>query len=420
MLQLPAQCFRCRRRSPLLLLLLAGLLGALGLTALRRHVRQPAEPGASRAAVRLSTSLPAPLPPPLAASARANDTCLLFVTRTMSLTKVRRTLFSAQQRFNGRFGHRLVVLGEQPFDAAFQQTLRLMLGSGGSHADVAFGQIDPADWAYPDWVDRGRARHAAADWAAAHDRDGDGADAEGRPGYRHMVRYWAAPFADHALLAGCAFVWRLEPGAHFTCDIADDPLARMRRDRVAYAFSVALDAEMPDAAPSLRPVARDFISAHPELFAASATGGSGGRGNSLAWLFADRRAGSSPFPREQCRFLTNSELVDLSFVRSAAYRKLFAFVDRLGVFYYERWSDATVRALAVALFLPASRVLWLDHVGYRHDRLSNCPEGDERQMRCTCDPRKSAHLLPMACSAGWGNSTGPAPEARFAMDPRLV
>ncbi|KAJ2376474.1 hypothetical protein IW150_001964 [Coemansia sp. RSA 2607] len=396
---LSALCFRCRRRSPLLLalLLLAALLGALGFSALRRHTYAPS---ASAPLVRLSTDLPPPLPP---APKPATDTCMLFVTRSMSLTKVRRTLFSAQQRFNNRFAHPLVLLSDQPFDAQFQQTVRLMLGA---NASVAFGLIEESDWGYPAWIDRARAEHAADNWVDAHD---DEDDAGGRPGYRHMLRYWAAPFADHPLLAGCTYLWRLEPGAHFTCDLPRDPLARMRSQNTAYAFSVALT-EMPDAAPSLVPVARDFISAHPELFTDAAN-------NSLAWLF-DRRSAKNG--GEQCRFLTNSELIDLRFVRSDAYRKLFAYVDRLGVFYYERWSDATVRALAVAMFLPATRVQWLDDVGYRHDRLNNCPQPEAIQMRCTCDPLKSSHLLPMACSAGWPNSTHAASESVFAIDPHLV
>lgn len=49
------------------------------------------------------------------------------------------------------------------------------------------------------------------------------------------------------------------------------------------------------------------------------------------------------------------------------------FLDEKGGFFYERWGDAPVHSLAVALFLPKEKVIHLDYISYRHNPYTACP-----------------------------------------------
>ncbi|KAJ2775758.1 hypothetical protein H4R18_005941 [Coemansia javaensis] len=269
--------------------------------------------------------------PPLGPGVRDPGGCLVVVARSSSLTKVRRTMFDVERRFNVRFGYPYVVLGEDELPAGFRAAVAAMAAGGGAR----FGRVPAGDWG------------------------------------ARMARYWAAPFADHPALAQCRYAWRLEPGSHHTCDVEHDPIAAMRRDALAYAFAVA---HAPAGEPAL-----PLVQPH------------GSNRSSAAWLRAPATA--------RCRVLASSELVDLDFVRSPAYRALFAAADRAGAF-AAGWTDASVRTLAVATLLDRQRVRWLADLGYSHGSLHNCPAAPHRQMRCHCDPRSSTHLV-SRCAEFW-------------------
>ena len=67
-------------------------------------------------------------------------------------------------------------------------------------------------------------------------------------------------------------------------------------------------------------------------------------------------------------FSTNFEVMSLDFFRSPAYRALFDHIDAVGGIYTERWGDAVVRALSLALLQPANAVLKLN-ISYAHNFL---------------------------------------------------
>jgi hypothetical protein len=86
---------------------------------------------------------------------------------------------------------------------------------------------------------------------------------------------------------------------------------------------------------------------------------------------------------------SNFEIADLDFWRSPAYQDYFAHLDKSGGFYYEvrpgrpsragalsdtprgtqRWGDAPVHSLAVALLLPKSALHQFDTIGARRRRV---------------------------------------------------
>ncbi|KAJ1726075.1 hypothetical protein LPJ61_005435, partial [Coemansia biformis] len=63
-------------------------------------------------------------------------------------------------------------------------------------------------------------------------------------------------------------------------------------------------------------------------------------------------------------------------------------LDRAGGFFYERWGDAPVHSLGVAMFLGKREVHWFDDIGYYHGPLWNCPKGAANK-KCWCPAEDS-------------------------------
>jgi alpha 1,2-mannosyltransferase len=61
---------------------------------------------------------------------------------------------------------------------------------------------------------------------------------------------------------------------------------------------------------------------------------------------------------------SNFEVGSLDFWRARAYADFFAALDASGGFYYERWSDAPVHTLALALLLPKDQLHFFAPLGY--------------------------------------------------------
>lgn len=83
---------------------------------------------------------------------------------------------------------------------------------------------------------------------------------------------------------------------------------------------------------------------------------------------------------------SNFEIADMEFWRGEAYQVFFDFLERKGGFYYERWGDAPVHSIAVALFASRHKLHFFTDVGYRHSPFQHCPQGDDwAQNKCSCD-----------------------------------
>ncbi|KAF8951737.1 hypothetical protein BGZ52_009965 [Haplosporangium bisporale] len=57
-----------------------------------------------------------------------------------------------------------------------------------------------------------------------------------------------------------------------------------------------------------------------------------------------------------CHFLFNFEIGSLNFWRSEAYMTFFDYLDKASGFYYERWGDASVHSIALALVTEESQL----------------------------------------------------------------
>lgn len=176
-------------------------------------------------------------------------------------------------------------------------------------------------------------------------------------------------FYDHAALAPYDWYWRLEPDVSFTCAITYDPFVEMAKRDKKYGYTIALW-EQGKTAPSLFRQLDDYKRS---------------LGLPTTWLWrAMTDASTAPWPIRRfvlpwirnrdrygdlwngCHFWSNFEIADLRFFRSQPYRHMFAHLDAAGGFYYERWGDAPVHSLAVALLLDPHQVHHFADVGYVH------------------------------------------------------
>lgn len=150
--------------------------------------------------------------------------------------------------------------------------------------------------------------------------------------------------------------------------------------------------ELPGAIQSLWLTTRDFMKDNPHLVLSS-------NKTIMPWLLDD--FGEYNY----CHMWSNFEIVDLKFLRSEAYQSYFKFLDRRGGFFYERyvqhasnnkhtsaltsiasfrWSDAPVRTLAAAMFLPRHKIHFFNSIGYTHSVASHCPVNRDYE-HCSCD-----------------------------------
>ncbi|KAJ2464842.1 alpha 1,2-mannosyltransferase 2.4.1, partial [Coemansia sp. RSA 2320] len=229
--------------------------------------------------------------------------------------------------------------------------------------------IPSEHWSYPDFINQTYAQECR------QNLEKQGVFYALSESYRHMCRFNSGFFFRHPLLDELDWYWRLEPDVEYSCDIDYDPFLYMSRRGIKYGYTIALH-EYPETIPNLWATAKDFISLQPEFIR---------HANGMQWLSDD---GGATY--NGCHFWSNFEIGSLNFFRSKEYLAYFDYLDRAGGFFYERWGDAPVHAIAAALLLSKEEVHWFEDIGYYHNPWTNCPQSHESRLRCHCDPAKSA------------------------------
>ncbi|KAF9258387.1 glycosyltransferase family 15 protein [Marasmius fiardii PR-910] len=281
-----------------------------------------------------------------------------------------------ERRFNRRFGYPWVFLNEEEFEEDFKRRV-----GEATSAPVSFGLIPYDDWYSPDWIDEEKAIEGRKNLLAENVIYADSVP------YRNMCRFNSGFFFRHPLLQPYRYYWRVEPGISYTCDINYDPFTFMRDHDKIYGFTIVLT-ELEATIRTLWDYVKEFIQEHPHYLAANNAmrflSGNGGDMYNLFW--------------------SNFEIADMEFWRGEAYLKFFEFLDSKGGFYYERWGDAPVHSIAVALFADRNKLHFFDDIGYRHPPFEHCPTGQIRAGRnCECGPAYSIDSYPPSCVARYHN-----------------
>lgn len=180
------------------------------------------------------------------------------------------------------------------------------------------------------------------------------------------------------------YYWRVEPDIQFNCDINYDLFKYMQDNNKVYGFAMA-PFEIHTTVLSLWSVVKNFTSVYPEYVT---------KGNNFELMTDDE---GETF--NMCHFWSNFEIGDMDFYRTQRYSDFFEYMDLSGGFFYERWGDAPVHTMAVALFLKREQVHYVDNTGYYHSPNGQCPrDADIRnELNCDCDPNLDFNWAKDSC-----------------------
>lgn len=287
---------------------------------------------------------------------------IVILARNSDIEGLNKTIPMFEDRFNKKFRYPYVFLNDVPFNEQFKNSIRKFTTN-----KVSFGTIPNEHWSYPSFINVTKADECRVDMERRDIIYG------GSLSYRHMCRFNSGFFYRHPLLQEYDYYWRIEPWVEFLCDVDYDPFLFMKQNNKEYGFVIMVP-EYIETVPTLWNTVEKFMEQYPQLVHPK---------NTLS-MFR-----SSDGTYNLCHFWSNFEIGSLKFFRSGAYAKYFEFLDKAGGFFYERWGDAPVHSIGVAMFLPKEKIHFFEDIGYFHNPFYNCPANPALQLRCSCDPKKS-------------------------------
>ncbi|PVV02484.1 hypothetical protein BB560_001929 [Smittium megazygosporum] len=295
---------------------------------------------------------------------------LVSLVRNSDLSEMRSTIRELEDRFNYKYGYPYIFLNDVPFTDEFKEGVTVL-----TKANVSFGILDSESWGYPEWIDQEKAAHIRKTAKYMH---------AGSESYRFMCRFQSGYVFRHKLLEDLDFYWRIEPEVNYFCDIDYDPFEFMHDNNKIYGWNLA-PTELKETIPTLWDVTKQFMREYPNHIP---------KDNLLKWVTDENGDYNG------CHFWSNFEIVNLSFYRSKAYMDYFNYLDKAGGFFYERWGDAPVHTLAVAMFLSKDQVQFFNDIGYFHPAIGFCPEGSDSRGKCVCDPKEHPEMN-LECVKRW-------------------
>ncbi|KAI5799230.1 glycosyltransferase family 15 protein [Peziza echinospora] len=313
---------------------------------------------------------------------RVNATILSLV-RDTDLPTLIKTIQSLEQSFNHIYHYPYLLLNNVPFTQEFRKQILQHTSS-----PVTFSVIPPDDWSLPAHISGPRLQ-SSFDKLTSLDAEVQYADSLS---YRQMCRYYSGKFMHHPDLAKYKYYWRIDPHVDFYCNMTYDPFRYLQEREMVYGWTISVY-DNPDTITSLWPTVQSFLEVNQDIKLHPK--------NTLGWVTdtypnppphsadssnstSSRAARANGF--STCHFWSNFEIADLDFFRSETYTRYFEYLDREGGFFYERWGDAPVHSIALALFADRSKVHWFADIGYRHVPYWNCPNDPGRCDTGVCVP----------------------------------
>ncbi|KAH8888558.1 glycosyl transferase [Thozetella sp. PMI_491] len=292
------------------------------------------------------------------------NAALVMLTRNSELATALKSIHSVEKHFNRWFHYPFVFLNDEPWSEEFILAMNSSV-SGGARFEV----IPKEEWTFPSWMDTSDAR-------ASIERQGKaGILYAGLETYHHMCRFFSGKFYTLEALKPYKWYWRIEPDVDFYCSITYDPFVEMAKHKKIYGYTMALWEERATCPSLFRKIA-DWKEINKirdtELWKATIAPSwvPWPIRSMLAWFRHHDRYGNG---WSLCHYWSNFEIADLDWFRGKAYQDLFEYLDKSGGFYYERWGDAPVHSLALALLAQPEKVHHFEDMGYRHDYFYQCP-----------------------------------------------
>ncbi|CAM0140857.1 unnamed protein product [Umbelopsis sp. WA50703] len=271
------------------------------------------------------------------------NAAFIILARNSNEAGLLSSLQQNEEKFNKKYNYPYIILNDEMFTEEFRQVI-----SNATRAQVKFGTIDQSMWGYPEWVDQEK---AAKDRETLKAQSVPYASSES---YRHMCRFQSGFFFRHPLTLDYDYYWRIEPDVDYYCELDYDVFAFMEAKDLKYGWTLSLT-DYPVTLPSFWPTVQKWMAKHPEWMTT-------GKSSLRKWLHDDPEMEHYNF----CHFWSNFEIGSLKWLRSEEYLSYFEHLDKSGGFFYERWGDAPVHSVAVALMLNESDVHFFNDIGYKN------------------------------------------------------
>ena len=306
--------------------------------------------------------------------------CFVSLIRNKELDGMVHSIKLVQRRFNNKFKYPWIFLNDEEFTDEFKNGIKEVL----PNIEVRFGLISAEEWSLPDFIDLTKAEESRMKMRnTIHG---------GSASYRYMCRYQSGYFFRHPLLDGYDWYWRVEPYINLCCDVPYDVFQWMQDNEKVYGFVISI-LEYPETIPTLWSTSMEFFYKYPEYVADN---------NALEFISDDGVSYNN------CHFWSNFEIGNLNFFRSKAYTEYFDYLDQAGGFFYERWGDAPVHSIALAMMLPRDKIHYFSDIGYYHPPRFNCPLDRDvyKERRCTCPQRSDVTFRKGSCGTRWYDFMG--------------
>ncbi|KAG0308463.1 alpha 1,2-mannosyltransferase 2.4.1, partial [Linnemannia gamsii] len=290
---------------------------------------------------------------------KANGVLVMVITSDEEVQDARETIRHIEDRFNRDRHYPWVILSSQPLSDRTQTLLQHIPfatrltssdhiseddeeGESSTAAAITFGLIPREQWKFPRWIE------------ALKVRNGDfsrlklGLNATSVP-VRQRRRYMSGFLAQHELLDGYEFFWRVDPGLIVFCDLDDDPMLAMKHNGQKFAWSVS--AALNEAGtPGAWTIIQKFKETYPDHIPPV---------NDETFITRESLDAFSA-----CAYNVQNSIGSVEFFRSPGYTDYFNMIDKEGPIYYERWEDDTVITIGLSLLLPRSDIRFLKELGW--------------------------------------------------------
>mgnify|MGYP002379188699 CR=1 FL=1 len=301
---------------------------------------------------------------------KENATMVMLV-RNLELAGALESIRSLEDRFNKNYRYPWVFLNDEPFTDEFIEKTMLMTSS-----KTFYELIPPEDWNPPPFINTTKLEENI-------EKSQNDVIYGFSKSYRNMCHFNSGYFYKQKRLLDYEWYFRVEPNVQYMCDFQYDPFELLRSTNKVYGFVIAIH-EYENTIPTLWQNVESFMETYPELLHVN---------NSLDYITTtehDLNLWAPIIPSNTsynlCHFWSNFEIANLNFFRSEAYETYFNHLDKSGGFYYERWGDAPVHSIALALLLDKKQIHHFDDIGYFHAPYMACPSSEEiiASKRCIC------------------------------------
>ncbi|QFZ27162.1 putative mannosyltransferase [Clavispora lusitaniae] len=324
-------------------------------------------------------------PPENVTTYQRENATIVALVRNNEIKKIQRTITQFEEKFNKKFGYPYTFINDEPFTERFIEKVR-----GFTSAPVSFVHLDPQAWNKPEWIDterEWREMNLLANQNVAYAKKGS---------YHNMCRFYSGPFFDVPEMRKYRYYWRIEPNVKFFTDVNYDVFKYLAGTGKIYGFTISVY-DIHQTVRTLFPETLKFLNKGDNYKYVNENG-------AFQWITENKQLPEKAIYTggySTCHFWSNFEMGDMNFFRDEAYSSWFNHLDATGNFYYERWGDAPVHSLGLALFADKRKIHWFRDIGYYHDPYMHCPNTPSRKGCDVGHFGPNEQSLSQNCMATW-------------------